>query len=81
MISSALYRFFGMVQISSGGFLPLLIWTSYFRLGQTMKLRKLTVNLDQLMQAGQQQGSVEKDSRTGRRRLTLSAKAEQRPFR
>jgi hypothetical protein len=23
-----------MVQISSGGFLPLLIWTSYFRLGQ-----------------------------------------------
>jgi hypothetical protein len=34
MISSALYRFFGMVQISSGGFLPLLIWTSYFRLGQ-----------------------------------------------
>jgi hypothetical protein len=34
MISSALYRFFGMVQISSGGFLPILIWTSYFRLGQ-----------------------------------------------
>jgi hypothetical protein len=34
MISSALYRFFGMVQISSGGFLPLSIWTSYFRLGQ-----------------------------------------------
>jgi hypothetical protein len=33
MISSALYRFFGMVQISSGGFLPLSIWTSYFRLG------------------------------------------------
>ncbi len=33
MISYALYRFFGMVQISSGGFLPLLIWTSYFGLG------------------------------------------------
>jgi hypothetical protein len=33
MISSALYRFFGMVQISSGGFLPLLIWTRNFRLG------------------------------------------------
>jgi hypothetical protein len=26
--------FFGMVQISSVGFLPLSIWTSYFRLGQ-----------------------------------------------
>jgi hypothetical protein len=24
----SLYRFFGMVQISSGGFLPLSIWTS-----------------------------------------------------
>jgi hypothetical protein len=34
MISSALYRFFGMVQISSRGFLPLLIWTRNFRLGQ-----------------------------------------------
>jgi hypothetical protein len=30
----SLYRFFGMVQISSGGFLPLLIWTRNFRLGQ-----------------------------------------------
>jgi hypothetical protein len=30
----SLYRFFGMVQISSGGFLPLSIWTSYFGLGQ-----------------------------------------------
>jgi len=28
-----LYRFFGMVQISSVGFSPLLIWTRYFRLG------------------------------------------------
>jgi hypothetical protein len=35
MISSALYRFFGMVQISSDGFLPLSIWTSYFGLGQS----------------------------------------------
>jgi hypothetical protein len=26
--------FFGMVQISSVGFLPLSIWTRYFRLGQ-----------------------------------------------
>jgi hypothetical protein len=34
MISSALYRFFGMVQISLRGFLPLSIWTSYFGLGQ-----------------------------------------------
>jgi len=34
MISSALYRFFGMVQISSRGFLPLSIWTSFFGLGQ-----------------------------------------------
>ena len=30
----SLYRFFGMVQISSVGFLPLSIWTSYFGLGQ-----------------------------------------------
>ena len=28
----SLYRFFGMVQISSCGFLPLSIWTRYFRL-------------------------------------------------
>ncbi len=28
----SLYRFFGMVQISLGGFLPLSIWTRYFRL-------------------------------------------------
>ena len=34
MISSALYRFFGMVQISSVGVLPLSIWTQYFGLGQ-----------------------------------------------
>jgi len=33
MISSALYRFFGMVQISSGGFLPLSIWTKKLGLG------------------------------------------------
>jgi len=26
-----LYRFFGMLQISSVGFLPLSIWASYFR--------------------------------------------------
>jgi DNA-binding NtrC family response regulator len=26
-----------MVQISLGGFLPLLIWTSYFGLGQSLK--------------------------------------------
>ena len=32
MISSALYRFFGMVQISLRGFLPLLIWTRYLGL-------------------------------------------------
>ena len=30
----SLYRFFGMVQISSVGVLPLSIWTRYFRLGQ-----------------------------------------------
>jgi len=35
MISSALYRFFGMVQISSVGFLPLSIWTKKLGLGQT----------------------------------------------
>ncbi len=34
MISSALYRLFGMAQISSVGFLPLSIWTRYFGLGQ-----------------------------------------------
>jgi hypothetical protein len=34
MISSAFYRFFGMVQISLGGCLPLSIWTSYSGLGQ-----------------------------------------------
>ena len=38
MISSAVYRFFGMVQISSRGFLPLLIWTSYFRLGHVFRV-------------------------------------------
>jgi len=37
MISSALYRFFGMVQISYIGFLPLSIWTRNFRLGQNLK--------------------------------------------
>ncbi len=36
MISSALYRFFGMVQISSGGCLPLSIWTSYSGLRQAI---------------------------------------------
>jgi hypothetical protein len=41
MISSALYRFFGMVQISSGGFLPLSIWTSYFGRGQSWPKRSL----------------------------------------
>jgi len=30
LISSALYRLFGRVQISSVGFLPLSIWTKYF---------------------------------------------------
>ena len=32
----SLYRFFDMVQISLRGFLPLLIWTRYFRLGQAV---------------------------------------------
>jgi hypothetical protein len=34
----SLYRFFGMVQISSGGFLPLSIWTRNFRLGQPISV-------------------------------------------
>ncbi len=38
MISSALYRLFGMAQISSVGFLPLSIWTKYFGLGQGYKV-------------------------------------------
>jgi len=40
MISSALYRFFDMVQISYIGFLPLSIWTRNFRLGHTARLAK-----------------------------------------
>jgi len=42
MISSALYRFFGMVQISYIGFLPLSIWTRNFRLGQQHKITTCT---------------------------------------
>ena len=38
MISSALYRFFGMAQISSRGFLPLSIWARYFGLGHVIHL-------------------------------------------
>ncbi len=36
---STLYRFFGMVQISSGGFLPLLIWTKKLGLGHGLRDR------------------------------------------
>jgi hypothetical protein len=45
MISSALYRFFGMVQISSSGFLPLSIWTRKLRLGQGQDVHAAVLRL------------------------------------
>jgi len=47
MISSALYRFLGMVQISLTGFLPLLIWTQKPGLGQRpLCCSELGIHLD-----------------------------------
>jgi hypothetical protein len=38
----SLYRFFGKLKISSVGFLPLSIWTRYFRLGHNQRAKSLT---------------------------------------
>jgi hypothetical protein len=71
MISSALYRFFGMVQISSCGFLPLSIWTSYFRLGHLPEAPLFSPYPQHLNVWIQHRGLVNRQGSVGEKRQDL----------